>query len=89
MLSLGTDDPGEMSVSQESLYDDMSEFDSAPSDAESFRAIGLGKGKPYASKIAKKKLSYSIALPGRPKGGGFGKGRSFFLSIKYFLRLTK
>lgn len=33
--------------------------------------MGLGKGKPYsASKIAKKRLGYSIGMPGRPKGTG-------------------
>ncbi|ERL89633.1 hypothetical protein D910_06998 [Dendroctonus ponderosae] len=63
-----TEDPGELSASQESLYDDMSEFDSAPLE-ESFRSTGLGKGKPYAGKLAKKKLSHPV---GRPKG--FGKG---------------
>ncbi|KAJ8921946.1 hypothetical protein NQ315_008580 [Exocentrus adspersus] len=65
-----TDDPSELSVSQESLYDDTSEFD-LPSPDEFARNMGLGKGKPYsASKIAKKRLGFSTGLPGRPKGTG-------------------
>ncbi|XP_050308382.1 histone-lysine N-methyltransferase 2C-like isoform X2 [Anthonomus grandis grandis] len=65
------DDSGDFSASQESLYDDMSEFD-LPYD-DFYKGTGLGKGKPFASKIAKKKLSYSMGKPGRPKGS-FGKG---------------
>lgn len=43
--------------------------DKGPDDA--FRAIGLGKGKPYcASKIAKKRLGLGVGMPGRPKGVG-------------------
>ncbi|XP_076251798.1 uncharacterized protein LOC143191021 isoform X3 [Rhynchophorus ferrugineus] len=68
-----TDEPGDFSASQESFYDDMSEFDTIPSE-EGFRSIGLGKGKPFASKIGKKRLSYSTGKPGRPKGS-FGKGK--------------
>ncbi|XP_023312429.1 histone-lysine N-methyltransferase 2C isoform X6 [Anoplophora glabripennis] len=65
-----TDDPSELSVSQESLYDDTSEFD-LPSPDEFARNMGLGKGKPYsASKIAKKRLGFSTGMPGRPKGTG-------------------
>lgn len=79
-----------MSASQESLYDDMSEFDSNPFE-ETFRGTGLGKGKPYASKIAKKKLSYSTGMPGRPKGS-FGKGKRVFFDFRfnvYHLRIFK
>lgn len=71
-FSIGTDDPSDFSASQESLYDDTSEFD-LPSPDEFARNMGLGKGKPYsASKIAKKRLGYSIGMPGRPKGTGKG-----------------
>ncbi|XP_060525404.1 histone-lysine N-methyltransferase 2C-like [Cylas formicarius] len=66
-----TDEPGDLSGSQESLYDDMSEFD-VPLE-ESVRNVGLGKGKPFASKIAKKRLSFQTGKPGRPKGS-YGKG---------------
>ncbi|CAH0559006.1 unnamed protein product [Brassicogethes aeneus] len=65
-----TEDPNELSASQESLYDDISEFDSA---YDEIRSMGLGKGKPYnASKIAKKRLGYATGMPGRPKGVGKG-----------------
>lgn len=72
LFFVGTDDPSDFSASQESLYDDTSEFD-LPSPDEFARNMGLGKGKPYnASKIAKKRLGYSIGMPGRPKGAGKG-----------------
>ncbi|CAH1176242.1 unnamed protein product [Phaedon cochleariae] len=65
-----TDDPGELSASQESLYDDISEFDITSPD-EFARNMGLGKGKPYsASKIAKKRLGFPTGVPGRSKGTG-------------------
>ncbi|VEN62754.1 unnamed protein product [Callosobruchus maculatus] len=69
-----TDDPSDLSASQESLYDDISEFD-LPSPDEFARNMGLGKGKPYsASKIAKKRLGFPTGIPGRPKGNGKGLG---------------
>lgn len=63
-------DEDSMSASQESLFDDSSEFD-APYTDDGFRSMGLGKGKPYACKIAKKRLGYGPGgYPGRPKGVG-------------------
>lgn len=40
---------------------------------EPIRSMGLGKGKPYASKIAKKRLGMGgVLVSGRPKGMGKG-----------------
>lgn len=51
---------------------------------EGYRAIGLGKGKPYcASKIAKKRLGLGTGLPGRPKGVGKGFPGKFGQQRRY------
>ncbi|XP_050507765.1 histone-lysine N-methyltransferase 2C-like isoform X1 [Diabrotica virgifera virgifera] len=61
------EDSSDVPASHESLYDDTSEFD-LPSPDEFARSMGMGKGKPFASKIAKKRMTFPVG--GRPKGTG-------------------
>lgn len=70
----GIDDGGDsLSASQESLYDDMYDFDSNLAEG-TIRSLGLGKGKPYSalklSGSRKRLLSSTSSQLGRPKGCG-------------------
>lgn len=75
-MILGTDELTDcFSTTQESTFDDSSDFD-LPFPVDIIRNIGLGKGKPYsASKIAKKRLGIAS---NRPKGKGI-PGKSGFM----------
>ncbi|KAF5285410.1 hypothetical protein FQA39_LY16664 [Lamprigera yunnana] len=66
------DDTDSLSTSQDYLVEDTYDFDAERHSGEdTFKLIGLGKGKPYsASKIAKKRLGLGASSTGRPKGIG-------------------
>lgn len=65
---LGMDDSLDFSTSQDSFYEDNSEFDIPISD-EFARNMGLSRGKPYnVTKVAKKRLGFSVCATGRTKG---------------------
>lgn len=69
----GIDDGDSLNTSQDSLSEDLYEFDpERQCPDEPIRSMGPGKGKPYASKIAKKRLGMGGLVLGRPKG--YGKG---------------
>lgn len=59
-----------LTASQESLYleGEASEYDYQNISDDALYSIGLGKGKPFSTRIAKKRMGFGVV--GRPKGVG-------------------